>query len=98
MSSDSLELFSLRDRVAVVTGALGLLGTHHCQALAGAGASVVAVDLNEQGCLRLADKLSATYKRPMLGAAVDITSEAALRAFAAGTLRLARQSDVRCKP
>jgi len=94
MSSDSFELFSLRDRVAVVTGALGLLGTHHCQALAGAGASVVAVDLNEQGCLRLADKLSATYKRPMLGAAVDITSEDALRAFRDRLLQTFGQIDV----
>jgi NAD(P)-dependent dehydrogenase (short-subunit alcohol dehydrogenase family) len=94
MSSDSLELFSLQDRVAVVTGALGLLGTQHCQALAGAGARVVALDLNEEGCRRLADELRATYKRPMLGAGVDITSGDALRAFRDRLLQTFGQIDV----
>lgn len=75
------EIFSLADRVAVVTGALGLLGTHHCHALAEAGARVVVLDLDEQRSTRLAEDLTHTHGRPMLGAGVDITSPEALRAF-----------------
>lgn len=39
-------LFDLRDRVIVVTGAFGQLGAQYCHALHGAGARVVALDLD----------------------------------------------------
>jgi NAD(P)-dependent dehydrogenase (short-subunit alcohol dehydrogenase family) len=52
------DAFSLDRKVAVVTGALGLLGKHHCRALASAGASVVVADLDEAGANQFASALS----------------------------------------
>jgi NAD(P)-dependent dehydrogenase (short-subunit alcohol dehydrogenase family) len=65
------ELTSLRDRVAVVTGAGGGIGTAIAQRLAEAGAAVVAADIDDAAARQVADALGP----PALPCAVDVTSE-----------------------
>jgi NAD(P)-dependent dehydrogenase (short-subunit alcohol dehydrogenase family) len=65
------EIFSLDNKVALVTGALGLIGKHHCEALAEAGANVVVCDLDNEMCIDFAK----TLPQKSIGVAADISKK-----------------------
>ncbi len=69
--------FDLSGRVAIVTGALGLIGKNHCMALAEAGAHVVVIDLNGEKSKALATEISNDYPEA-LGIGLDITNKNAV--------------------
>jgi NAD(P)-dependent dehydrogenase (short-subunit alcohol dehydrogenase family) len=81
MTSSYKSLFDLGGRVAVVTGATGVLGRHFCHALAAHGASVAVLDVVADATRALADELSAEHGVRALGVACDIADEAQVAAM-----------------
>lgn len=75
----ALDLFDLTGRVAVVTGGLGQLGRQYCRTLAGAGASVAALDLaaDEAAVNRAFDDLANTGHQ-IFGVSADVTDRPSL--------------------
>ncbi len=71
-------LFDLTGRVAIVTGGAGLLGYHHADILAAAGAHVVLLDLAIAKPELRAQQLTEAHGVECLGLGGDITSEASL--------------------
>ncbi|MFG2292704.1 SDR family oxidoreductase [Streptomyces sp. NPDC048603] len=71
-----MHLTGLAERVVVVTGAAGGIGTAVCRALADSGASVAAVDVDEDGLARLEAPAGAPGG-PVLRYACDVTATGA---------------------
>ncbi len=64
-------IFSLKNKTAIVTGALGLIGKEHCKALSEAGANVVVADIDGSKCSELAKTLSTES----IGVSLDVTKK-----------------------
>jgi NAD(P)-dependent dehydrogenase (short-subunit alcohol dehydrogenase family) len=70
--------FTLYGKVIVVTGAAGLLGRKHAEAISAYGGTPVLLDLFEESVKQLATELNAKYSVSAIGMAVDITNEEAI--------------------
>lgn len=90
---DLSELFSLSDRVALVTGGVGLLGSEFCWTLAQAGASVVVADLDGEAAEELAASLSRSGYSA-LSVKTDVTRGDSVRGMVDATLKKFGRLDV----
>ena len=70
-----MSLFSLKGKVIVVTGASGLLGKEHIEAIAIQGGIPVLIDLNQEELNGQVLELKERFRIEFLGLSVDITNE-----------------------
>jgi NAD(P)-dependent dehydrogenase (short-subunit alcohol dehydrogenase family) len=80
-----MKMFSLKGKVAIVTGGAGFYGKPICTALAEAGASVIVASRNEKNCSAFAT----TLKRANLQAesmTLDLADEISIRHFTASVI------------
>lgn len=78
MSSKLNSLFRLDEKVIIVTGASGLLGSKFCEIIIECGGHPVVVDINEEGSRKLADSLEKKYSKSIQVFNIDITDETAV--------------------
>jgi NAD(P)-dependent dehydrogenase (short-subunit alcohol dehydrogenase family) len=75
MNNGLKNLFSLSERVIIVTGAAGLLGEKHAEVIAAYGGNPILLDLSQSKVNVLATKLNEQYGVNAMGFSVDITDE-----------------------
>jgi NAD(P)-dependent dehydrogenase (short-subunit alcohol dehydrogenase family) len=71
---------SVKDKVVVITGATGLLGSEYVDVLAREGARTVITALDREKCQVLAGKMSEKYGADCLGIQMDVTDQSTIRA------------------
>ena len=67
------KIFNLNNKVIILTGASGLLGTEYAHGLSQAGANVVLADLNFEKCKKLSSNLNKKYCVNSLPIKLDVT-------------------------
>jgi NAD(P)-dependent dehydrogenase (short-subunit alcohol dehydrogenase family) len=75
MARELNKLFSLEGKVIVITGAAGLLGKKHAEAVAAYGGVPILLDLSQEAVDKVAEQLSQQYGVDAGGFSVDITNE-----------------------
>jgi NAD(P)-dependent dehydrogenase (short-subunit alcohol dehydrogenase family) len=75
MNNNIDNLFSLSGKVVVITGAAGLLGEKHAEAVAAYGGTPILLDLSQTAVDTLAEKLNKQYRVNAIGFSIDITNE-----------------------
>ena len=69
------ELFSLKEKIVVITGAGGLLGRKHAEAVIAYGGIPILLDITEKSIESFAHELEKKYKSRVIAKVVDITNE-----------------------
>jgi NAD(P)-dependent dehydrogenase (short-subunit alcohol dehydrogenase family) len=68
----------LKDKVCVITGGAGVIGTALCEAMAAVKIKIAILDLNEQSGVSLANRLEKEYKTRCIGLEADVLDKASL--------------------
>jgi len=75
MTKDLVDIFSLNNKIVVITGAAGLLGRKHAEAVAVYGGTPILLDISKNSVDSIAHELNNKYNVGAAGFDVDITDE-----------------------
>jgi len=89
-----LERFRIQDRVAVITGGAGLLGTSHAHALAQAGGKVVIAEIQGERAEAVAAEVRRATDREVLAVATDVSDQRSVQAMVDTTLERFGRIDI----
>jgi len=73
------QLTNLKDRVALVTGGAGYIGSAICDALAENGAGIAIIDCNKERSFEVCEQITRDYGVDALPFVIDLTDEKKLR-------------------
>jgi NAD(P)-dependent dehydrogenase (short-subunit alcohol dehydrogenase family) len=88
------ELFSLANKVVVVTGGAGLLGQVFCQSLVDVGAHVAIVDLDLASAETVAKRINKSDEQRVIAVGSDITSPESVTQMVANVVKQLGRIDV----
>lgn len=94
IEKDPLQRYSLKQRVAIITGAAGLLGSDYCHTLASVGAHVVVADIDAHRSARLADEVTESHGVDALAIEVDVAVPDSVRGMVTKTLDQFNRVDI----
>lgn len=84
----------MTDKVVIITGAAGLLGSQYAEGLSQAGANVVLVDKNYAGCMKIAKSLRKKYSTSPLAIKLDLTNKNSIKNMVLKTVKKFSKIDV----
>jgi NAD(P)-dependent dehydrogenase (short-subunit alcohol dehydrogenase family) len=87
-------IFDLSGKVVAITGAAGLLGRKHAEAIASCGGTPILLDLCQRAVDEIASQLRNRYGVPAHGIELDITKESQVEASCANILSKFEKIDV----
>jgi len=91
---DVNKLFDLSDRVIVITGAAGLLGTQYAYGLSQAGANVVLADLNHTSCKSIEKEIKKKFSTKPTSIKLDLTKQKSISSMTSEIIKKYSKIDV----
>ncbi len=92
-AKDVWRTFDVNDRVVIVTGGAGLLGSEYCRTLAQAGAHPVIADLQGDRAEQLAEEIKAETGTQALGVEVNVADKTSMQRLAQRVMETFRRID-----
>ena len=88
------ELFNMKNRVVIITGAAGLLGSQYANVLSQYGANVVLADVKYSECKKIEKELISKYGVSPLSIKLDLTNPKSIKSMISKILKKYSKIDV----